>query len=384
MPAQCTPAAKQDPDSKPSISVAGSAPPSPSQNLYAAAVRALAEAQNALSAANAAPEVPMISVEESHQRTRDLEATLARERSRAAALGDALANQKKELDALRDELVTLKASHEKEVAKFATLTLERVSMRRTLDQQASEFRAQMTALRTAMVKRELEMQKRDKVVKARDVFMETVVERFGDLRKEYDVAEKAVVESRKAMLDEWKEINRIIGHSSQGETAEDTTVELLLTQRAAKDSVQPRKSVDSVRVPQNSTPGYANQSTTAVQQHVREAGNQVVQKSALGPTAAIEGIRVVIPAKRGRMEAHPESSPPFKRVNSASHHVRFATTKPNDLLSRLDGQLPQQRKRIDQARPILRSRPVPTAVAMVPTVVDFKTPTSEELDEHCS
>ncbi|KAK7002302.1 hypothetical protein R3P38DRAFT_3215456 [Favolaschia claudopus] len=376
MPAQCTPAAKQDPDSKPSISVAGSAPPSPSQNLYAAAVRALTEAQNALSAANAAPEVPMISVEESHQRTRDLEATLVQERSRAAAFGDALANQKKELDALRDELVTLKASHEKELAEFAGLTLERVSMRKTLDQQASEFRAQMTALRTAMVKRELEMQKRDKVVKSRDVFMETVVERFGDLRKEYDVAEKAVVESRKAMLDEWKEINKIIG----GEAAEDTATKLLLTQRAAKDSVQPRKSVDSV--PQNSTPGYANQSTTAVQQHV-EAGNQVVQKSALVPPAAIEGIRVVIPAKRGRMEAHPESSPPFKRVNSASHHVRFSTAKPNDLLSRLDGQMPQQRKRIDQARPILRSRPAPMGVALVPTVVDFRPPSSEELDEHC-
>ncbi|KAK7028710.1 hypothetical protein R3P38DRAFT_2776400 [Favolaschia claudopus] len=380
MPAQCTSAAKQDPDSKPSISDAGSAPPSPSQTLYAAAVRALAEAQNALSAANAAPEVPMISVEESHQRTRDLETTLAQERSRAAVFGDALANQKEELDALRDEFVALKASHEKDVAEFAGLTLERASMRRALDQQASEFRAQMTALRTAMVKRELEMQKRDKVVKSRDVFMETVVERFGDLRKEYDVAEKAVVESRKAMLDEWKEINKIIGHASQGEAAEDTATKLLLTQRAAKDSVQPRNSVDSV--PQNSTPGYVNPSTTTVQQHV-EAGNQVVQKSVLGPPAAIEGIRVVIPAKRGRMEAHPESSPPFKRVNSASHHVRFSTAKPNDLLSRLDVQMPQQRKRIDQARPILRSRPTPTGVALVPTVVDFKPPTSEELDEHC-
>ncbi|KAF7342390.1 hypothetical protein MVEN_01828000 [Mycena venus] len=110
----------EDPDSK-DVNVA----PQTAEAQYAAAARALAEAQRALSAARAVPQIPMISVEEAANQANELKAEivtlkelLAQTRARAdvlqaeadAAKEDANRAAETQITELKAEIVTLKES----------------------------------------------------------------------------------------------------------------------------------------------------------------------------------------------------------------------------------------------------------------------------------
>jgi hypothetical protein len=138
---------------------------------YAAAARALAEAQRVLSVARSVPQAPMISVEEAEKQANKLKAEIA-------TLTESLAQERARTVAL--QAVADAANEEKDAAHRArdVVELEMQVLRETHARESADHRTQLDTLKASTDReREALNQQREAMEKGHESFMDAIAKR---------------------------------------------------------------------------------------------------------------------------------------------------------------------------------------------------------------
>ncbi|KAK6988704.1 hypothetical protein R3P38DRAFT_2804483 [Favolaschia claudopus] len=207
--------ATEDDDSDSRVIVVDAPSQSPTE-LYAAAARALAEAQNAFSAAISAPQTNLISKEEAAAQTKALEgdiltlkALLRQQQLRAEMLEDALDDLKHENDALRRELGVGRGKVEELRDENERLAGERDGLRDTL----VRLRTGMDGLGESSYERERGLRDRDKIGEEQQALIKKFVENVTVLQKRYEDAQKEVMVSEPKVIDSFNYMDHLLSGS---------------------------------------------------------------------------------------------------------------------------------------------------------------------------